>query len=357
MELESLGWDPTWEEHLSGMAIEGAFPGRVSSLSGRRYALAGRDGEIDAILSGSFRYASEAAGDLPCVGDWVVVQKRSDVHPYEIVSILPRRNKLSRKVSGKTSVEQLIAANIDTVFIVTSADEDFNVKRLERYLALAYEIDALPVIILNKIDTCDDPDAYLSHDRLASLDVPILGISARDGHNIDALDTYLGIGRTIVLLGSSGVGKSTIINRLLGSERQAVGEIRSSDGKGRHITTSRELIVLPGGGIMIDNPGIREIQLWSSDHGLSRTFQDITDLSYDCRFRDCRHDVEPGCAVMFAVDSGALPRERLENYRKLMREQEYLELRRNTHERRKQDRKFGKLVRTADDIRRYKERR
>lgn len=350
MDLKELGWDSTWEDKLRDIDVEGAFPGRVTFLSGKRYTLATEDGEIDAILSGSILHSSDSSENIPCIGDWVVVRKRSDVHPYEIMSILPRRNKLSRKVAGGKSVEQLIASNVDIVFIVTSADDDFNAPRLERYCAMIGDIDALPVIIVNKIDACEVPEVLLENERLRKLNVPVHGISARDGDNLEAVTTYLKTGTTIVLVGSSGVGKSTLINRLLGEDRQAVGEIRSSDSKGRHVTTSRELILLSGGGIMIDNPGIREIQLWVSNEGISRTFRDIDELARGCRFKDCRHDREPGCAVKEAVESGTLSAERFGNFQKLIREQANLELRRNAYEHRKQDRKFGRMVKLAKEI-------
>ena len=350
MPLEELGWNEVWEEQFIEAGISDALPGRVAFLSGTRFLLKTGDGEIDAILSGSFKHNAESTGNLPCVGDWVLVRKRSEVHPYEIVLVLPRRNKLSRKVAGKESTEQLIAANVDIVFIVTSADDDFNVPRLERYCAMIGEIDASPVIIVNKIDACDTPDLFLSNERLLALGVPVHGISAKKDVNLESVSAYLTTGVTIVLVGSSGVGKSTLINHLLGQDRQAVGERRASDSKGRHVTTSRELIVLPEGGIMIDNPGIREVQLWISSEGISRTFRDIDELGQGCRFKDCRHDREPGCAVKEAVESGALSAERFGNFQKLMREQANLELRRNAYEHRKQDKKFGKMVKLAKEI-------
>ena len=273
---------------------------------------------------------------------------------YYIRFVFPRKNKLSRKIAGAKSEEQIIASNIDIVFIMTSADSDFNLRRLERYLSMVYEINAQPVIIINKIDKTKDFEKYeIKADKICK-DVSIIAISAKKGKNIDEISKYLKNGITIVLVGSSGVGKSTLINYLLGYSRQAVGETRFSDDKGRHITSIRELIVLPKGGIIIDNPGIRELQLWSSGEGISKLFQDIEEISKSCKFKDCNHEHEPECAVKKAVDEGTITIERLNSYKKLLRENEHLNLRRNIFEKRKKDKQLGKMYRKGHDIRKLK---
>lgn len=359
MELSDLGWNSDLEEYYRKHKKDGLIPGRVSSVNLKDYRVITQDREINAIFThsptGSDPNRSDRSdSDHPAVGDWVVIQKIDDLHPYTIISIFPRKNTLSRKVAGDKTEQQIIATNIDMVFIVTCLDHDFNINRLERYLAMVHEINAEPIIILNKLDACSDPHDYLDKTTRIPGEVPILTISAKDGSNVENLTQYIEIGKTIVLIGSSGVGKSTLINHLMGYSRQKVGDIRESDGKGRHVTTSRELIPLPGGGMLIDNPGIREIQLWSSGTGITRTFTDIHELSHFCKFKDCIHESEPGCAVKQAIEDGELSLERFNSYRKLMREQEYLRLKRDKYERKKQEKKLGKLYRQGENIRRLK---
>jgi len=354
VDLKELGWDENLSNLLKREDITDLIPGRVSTHSGKHYVLITQNGEHNAIIPNSFLNSINKKSDIPTVGDWVGLEKNPEINTYYIRFVFPRKNKLSRKVAGTKSEEQIIASNIDIVFIMTSADSDFNVRRLERYLSTVYEINAQPVIIINKIDKTKDFEKYeIKADKICK-DVPIIAISVKQGKNIDEISKYLIKGHTIILVGSSGVGKSTLINYLLGYSRQAVGETRFSDDKGKHITSIRELIVLPKGGIIIDNPGIRELQLWSSGEGISKLFQDVEEISKSCKFKDCNHEHEPGCAVKKAVNEGTITIERLNSYKKLLRENEHLNLRRNIYEKRKKDKQLGKMYRKGHDIRKFK---
>lgn len=354
MELSDIGWNKNIQNNYQKLRIDNVLLGRVIFHSGKQYKIITTTGELIANLSSSVINSIKNKSELPSVGDWVCLQKIDELRPYIIVKVIPRFNKLSRKVSGVKSEEQIIASNIDTVFIVTSADQDFNIRRLERYLTVINEIGAQSIIILNKIDISDNFNQYITEIKNNLPNVTHLTISAKTSENIGEIMKFIKPGNTIVLVGSSGVGKSTIINNLLGYKRQLVGEIREKDSKGRHITTSRELIILPNGGLIIDNPGIRELQLWSSNIGISKTFEDIEKLSLQCRFSDCNHDTEPGCAIKNAIEQGELSLDRVDSYKKLLGEQEYLNNRRNTYERRKKDKKLGKIFRQGKAIRKYK---
>jgi len=352
--LKELGWNSTYNKYITKNNLQDIVPGRISNQNGKHYKVITKEGEQSAILSNSYLRSMNNRSDIPAVGDWVGLKINKEINMCHIQLLLPRKNKLSRKVAGKKSEEQIIASNIDIVFIFTSVDQDFNIRRLERYLSMVYEINAQPIIILNKIDTCKNLDEYTEETKTIFKNIPVIPISAKTGDNIRNIRKYIKSGKTIVLIGSSGVGKSTLINQLLGYSRQAVGEIRDSDGKGRHITSSREMIILPEGGIIIDNPGIRELQLWSSGEGISITFQDIEELSIFCKFRDCRHELEPGCAVKKAVEDGKLSIKRLDSYKKLMREYKYSQLRRNIYEQRKKDKELGKMYRQVHNVRKLR---
>ncbi len=242
-------------------------------------------------------------------------------------AVLPRRTAFVRRAAGEHTVKQVLAANVDTVFLVMGLDRDYNPRRIERALVLAWESGADPVVLLNKADLCDDVEARRVEIEAAAPGVPVRVIAAKPGQGLDDLAPWLEPGRTVALLGSSGVGKSTIVNQLLGEERQKTRSVRESDQRGRHTTTHRELVVLPGGGLLVDTPGLREIQLWASEDGLASAFEDVEKLAPGCKFRDCVHESEPGCAVLAAVDYGSLSEERLASYRKLRAEVRSLDIR------------------------------
>jgi ribosome biogenesis GTPase len=322
--LKRLGWnsyfDPLWQELKRAEWL----PARVILQQRGLWRIAGDFAECWAEPSGTLRTAAEAGDDWPAVGDWVATEKLSGGGRPLIHNVLPRRTKFVRKVAGRRLEEQVIAANVDTAFVVMALDNDFNVRRLERYLAQCFESGAKSVVVLNKADDREDVAARVAEVEAIAAGVPIFAVSARTGGGVEALDTYLASGQTIVLLGSSGVGKSTLVNHLLKREAQEVREVRTSDSRGRHTTTSRELFALPGGALLIDTPGLRELQLWDAAEGVERTFSDIEELAAKCKFGNCGHTTEPGCSVQAALAEERLDEDRLENWRKLQREQEFV---------------------------------
>jgi ribosome biogenesis GTPase / thiamine phosphate phosphatase len=300
--------------------------GRVALEHKHLYRVWTEQGELLGEVSGKFSFQAEGREDYPAVGDWVVLKPRVSEGKGTITSILPRKSKFSRKMAGNTTEEQIVAANVDTVFLVNSLNEDLNLRRIERYLLLAWESGATPVIVLSKADLCPNVLGKIAEVEAVTFGgVPIVPISAELGEGLQQLEPYLLPGKTVALLGSSGVGKSTLTNRLLGQEKQVVQEIRQADDKGRHTTTHREMIMLSNGSILIDTPGMRELQLWESPDGLSETFSEIEELASTCRFRDCGHHDEPGCAVIEAIEAGQISAERLVSYQKLQKELAYLE--------------------------------
>ncbi|HEX2974077.1 MAG TPA: ribosome small subunit-dependent GTPase A, partial [Tepidisphaeraceae bacterium] len=270
------------------------------------------------------RHQATRRSDLPAVGDWVAIEPRPQERTATIHAVLPRKSQFSRKVAGTVTDEQIVAANVETIFLVIGLDGDFNVRRLERYLTPAWDSGANPVILLSKADVSDEVAARIAEVESIAMGVPVHAISAVEHRGLDALEAYLKSGQTVALLGSSGVGKSTLINALLGSEHQRVQSVSDHQSRGRHTTTHRELILLPTGGILIDTPGMRELQLWDDSQSLSSTFDDIEQLAQQCRFRDCQHNSEPGCAVQRALEQGQLDPGRYENYRKLQKELQFL---------------------------------
>lgn len=286
--------------------------------------MAGDFAECWAEASGRLRCDADASGDWPAVGDWVAAELLKGGARPQIHKVLPRRSKFARKVAGRRVEEQVIAANVDTAFVVMGLDGDFNVRRLERYLAQCWESGAKSVIVLNKADNCADVAARIAEVEGVAAGVPIVALSALTGNGVDALSSFLAPGQTIVLLGSSGVGKSTLVNHFLQRDAQTVQTVREADSRGRHTTTSRELFGLPGGALLIDTPGLRELHLWDAGDGVQRVFADIEELAGQCRYSDCVHTTEPGCAVQAAIAEGRLAPDRLENRRKLEREQEFL---------------------------------
>jgi ribosome biogenesis GTPase len=280
--------------------------------------------------------------DFPAVGDWVII-RISDGQQTMIQSILPRKTKFSRKVAGKTAEEQIVAANIDIVFLVNALNQDFNLRRIERYLTMAWDSGANPVIVLNKTDLCGELENRIREVEDIAFGVPVHPVSCASGNGLNALNQYCKSGKTIALLGSSGVGKSTIVNCLLGNNSQKTGEIRLDDGEGRHTTTRRELILISGGGLLIDTPGMRELQLWGTEEGLTDAFDDIFRLTKECRFTDCSHTSEPGCAVTAALHNGTLSEERYSSFGKLQRELAYLSRKGNIQEELAEKKRWKKI--------------
>jgi ribosome biogenesis GTPase len=282
----------------------------------------GAVGEVLATVAGRLRHRAVGRVDYPAVGDWVALKPNPEDQRATIHGVLERKSRFVRKVAGSVVAEQVVAANVDVVLLVMAMDEaDFNPRRLERYLVLAHESGAKPSIVLSKADLVDDvPEKVAIAQAVGGARVPVHIVSAPRNEGYDALTRYLQPGETVALLGSSGVGKSTIVNHLAGSELQRTREVRASDGRGRHTTTHRQLLLLPDGGLLMDTPGMRELQLWDVDEGVEQTFSDIEELGANCRFPDCEHDREPDCAVQEAVAAGTLTAARLANYHRLRRE-------------------------------------
>jgi ribosome biogenesis GTPase len=313
--LATLGWDPAWEAVRSTFAHD-LEPARVATQHRGGYLLFTERGELPAVVSGRFRHETVAPADFPVVGDWVL-QREGVIH-----ALLPRRTAFSRKTNLGLIEEQVAAANVDVVFVVAALDTEPNLRRIERYVTVAYESGAEPVLLLSKSDLCADLDAALAAVRQVVPGTAVHAVSARTGVGLEILDPYCRPGRTTVFLGPSGVGKTTLLNVLTGTER-ATAAVRE-DGRGRHTTTQRELVLVDGRGIVIDTPGMRELQLWDADAGLSAVFADVEALASECRFADCAHDAEPGCAIRSALETGRLDSERFAGYRKLEREELFI---------------------------------
>ena len=343
MNLAELGWNAFFEGRFSQFKGQGLVPARVACEHRHAYDVLGEAGEMIAEVSGKLRYQTRSRGELPAVGDWVAVQARTSEGRATIQGVLPRKSKFSRKVAGGTSDEQVVAANVETVFLVAGLDGDFNLRRMERYIAAAWDSGANPVIVLNKADACQDMQERLVQVESVAVGIPVHAVSAERGEGLDALAKYLAPGKTTALLGSSGVGKSTLINALLGQERQEVFAVREDDSRGRHTTTRRELIVLPSGGVVIDTPGMRALQMWSDEPEAPAVFDDVEQLVARCRFSDCRHAGEPGCAVQQALAAGQLDSERYQSYLKLQRELRHLASRQDQRIREEEKARWKKI--------------
>lgn len=319
MSLEDYGWDESWAARFASLDLGAGVPARV--ISGHRDSYHVHTGEEDISVqaAGKLYHKPFTRSDLPAVGDWVIVEGST------IKGVLPRKSTFSRKFSGKTSREQIMATNLDTVWVVSTFEADFNPARIERYVTLVLESGAAPVIVLAKSDLVEDTVTSIAilEERIPG--VSVHAVSAKTKTGLNALKTYLLTGHTIALLGSSGVGKSTLINHFFGRDILHTALVREKDGKGRHTTTHRELILLPSGSLLLDTPGMRELQLWSDDDALEKGFSDIEEIAAQCRFSDCKHESEPGCAVIKAAENGALPQERFQNYKKLTSELSFLE--------------------------------
>jgi ribosome biogenesis GTPase len=327
--LQELGWDDFFAAFLQSLSIADSVPGRVVSIEKELCHVITAAGELTARLSGRLRYSLSGGEEYPAIGDWLALRPLPGEAKAVIQAILPRKSKFSRQVSGGReridggkTWEQVVSANVDTVFLVSGLDggRSLNLRRVERYLAIARASGAAPVVVLNKADLCADIESRIEDVQTAACDIPVHAVSAVTGAGLDVLRLYTGKGSTTAFLGSSGVGKSALINALLGEERLVTGDVRENDRRGRHTTTRRELFLLPGGGAVIDTPGMREIQIWGDETSLDNAFGDIARLAENCRFANCRHDKEPGCAVREALDNGELDAGHFRNYLQLQRE-------------------------------------
>ena len=357
--LRPYGWTPDHAARFSPFEERGLAPARVARADRDRWMVfAGSCADAatqPAVVSGRFRHDATGPADFPAVGDWVAVAAGD---PCVIHAVLPRGSAFRRLAPGRETVEQVIAANVDVVFLVAGLDGDFNPRRIERYVAAVWESGAQPVVVLNKADVLSEGDALA--ERVAEVEsiaigVPVVALSAREGSGLEALAPHLVPGRTIALVGSSGVGKSTLVNALLGEDRQDTGAVRADDSRGRHTTTYRELIPLPGDVLLLDTPGMREFALWGggeedapADGGLGAAFPEIDDLAASCRFGDCAHDLEPDCAIQAALADGTLDVERHASWRKLQRELRAFAIRHDARLRSAERAKWKAISKSAD---------
>ncbi len=319
MLLQQLGATAETFSDFIIYAAAGCIPGRVATAIRDEYRIYAEDGDYRGEPSGALLYGALSRAELPAAGDWVALRV---IAPGEAIvhAVLPRRTKFSRRAAGTREDEQVIAANVDTALILCGLDGDFNLRRIERYMTLVHESSAHPVIVLSKADLCADLEEKLHQAQGVARGKPVVPISATSSEGLEPLAPYIRSGETLVLLGSSGVGKSTLLNHLCAEERQRTAAVRESDGRGRHTTTRRELILLPQGAMVIDTPGMRELQLWGGQGSVEQTFDEIAGLGAHCRFRDCAHEGESGCAVGEALSNGSLDEARWESYRKLQAE-------------------------------------
>ena len=343
--LEDLGWGPFFDQQTEQINGDGLTPMRVAEEQRGAYVLWSADGAFEAVIPGRMMHEAEGRDYLPAIGDWLLARRLPGERRAVVEHVLRRRSALSRKVAGERTDEQVMAANVDLIFVVASLNRELNLRRLERYLAVTWDSGATPVLVLNKADLCADRLEILRSVEAVTPGVEVLQTSAATGEGIDALRLTLARGLTAVFVGSSGVGKSSIVNRLMEREAQDVKDIRGDD-KGRHTTTVRQMLVLSGSAVIIDTPGLRELQLWDAGEGLSKAFADIDDLAEGCGFRDCSHGSEPHCAVQAAIERGMIDLGRLESYRKLQREQTFIAGKKDERLRAEGQKKWKQIART-----------
>jgi ribosome biogenesis GTPase len=354
--LERFGFDSYFASRFAPLACEGLVPARVLREERGRLLVVTEDGERAAVAAGRLLHRAASRLEIPAVGDWVGVRPepagRRSTSPAVVAAVVPRRNRIVRKAAGEAARPQVLAANVDVLLVAMGLDADFNVRRLERYVALAWESEAIPLVVLTKADACADVSSHVMKAEEAAPGVEVLAVSAWTGDGVDALAPHLVPGRTLALAGMSGVGKSTLVNRLLGADLQAVRAVRAREGRGVHTTTRRDLLLLPSGALLVDSPGMRELALW--DGGGEAAFPDVASLAAACRFRDCTHGREPGCAVRAAVGEGRLDAERLASFEKLGREEAWLLRRQDAGLARAEKERWKALSRGAKEAARAK---
>lgn len=355
-DLTTLGWGKFFESNFKSYADTGYECGRVALEHKNFFRVYTQHGEVLAQVSGKFRHEAVKRSDLPAVGDWVVIRSAPERDRVMIHAVLPRRTSFARKMAGSRTEEQIVGANIDTVFLLTSLNQDFNVRRIERYLIIAWESGANPIIVLSKSDLCDRVVDAISEVESVARGVPIHAISVVTGRGLQDVAQYFKRGQTVALLGSSGVGKSTLINHLTGVDHLKVQTVREHDDRGRHTTTHRELVLLPSGGLVLDTPGMRELQLWAGDDSLQLVFDDIEALAGECLFSDCRHHDEPQCAVREALVAGTIDTARYQGYEKLQKELKYQARKKDKLSEIVEKKKWKKLSRLASERARLKRR-